>query len=164
VPCQVGGGLRSEDDVAEVLSWGVQRIVVGTQAVKDPAWLESLCRQFPGQVVLGIDARDGKVATEGWLETSQQSALELAKRCADSPLAAVVYTDIACDGMMNGPNFEGLRQMASAVTVPVIASGGVTTLEDIRRLVPLGLAGCIVGRALYEGRLDLAEALSVASG
>jgi phosphoribosylformimino-5-aminoimidazole carboxamide ribotide isomerase len=158
VPCQLGGGLRTEEHIAEALSWGVQRVVIGTRALKDPGWFEDVCRRRPGQVVLGIDARDGRVATAGWLEVSECSALDLARRCASWPLAAIVYTDISRDGMLAGPNVEALAEMAAAVPLPVIASGGVTTLEDIRRLAGLGLAGCIVGRALYEGRLDLKEA------
>jgi phosphoribosylformimino-5-aminoimidazole carboxamide ribotide isomerase len=164
VPCQLGGGLRTETDVGEALNWGIERVVIGTQALKDPAWFDSLCRRFPGRVVLGIDARHGMVATEGWLKTSERSTIDLARSCAGWPLAAIVYTDISHDGMMEGPNFDAIREMASAVTLPVIASGGVTTLEDIKRLAQLGIAGCIVGRALYEGRLTLAQALSVASG
>jgi phosphoribosylformimino-5-aminoimidazole carboxamide ribotide isomerase len=162
VPCQLGGGLRTEEHIAEALSWGVQRVIIGTRALKDPAWFEGVCRRHPGKVVLGIDARGGLVATEGWLEISQCPALELARRCASWPLAAVVYTDISRDGMLAGPNVQALAEMVSAVPRPVIASGGVSTLDDIRRLAGLGLAGCIVGRALYEGRLDLAEAISIA--
>jgi phosphoribosylformimino-5-aminoimidazole carboxamide ribotide isomerase len=163
VPCQLGGGLRTEADISEVLGWGVDRVVIGTKALKDPSWFESVCRRFPRRIVLAIDARDGKVATEGWLETSAHSAIALARECARWPLAAIVYTDIRRDGMMDGPNLEGLREMASAVDVPVIASGGVTTLEDIKQLSQLPLAGCIIGRALYEGRLELSQALAVAS-
>jgi phosphoribosylformimino-5-aminoimidazole carboxamide ribotide isomerase len=158
VLCQLGGGLRTEEHIDEALSWGVQRVVIGTRAVKDPDWFKGVCRSRPGKVVLGIDARSGRVATEGWLEVSECSALELARRCAAWPLAALVYTDISRDGMLAGPNVEALAEMAAAVPLPVIASGGVTTLDDIRRLAGLGLAGCIVGRALYEGRLDLKEA------
>jgi len=161
VPCQLGGGLRTEEHIDEALSWGVQRVVIGTRAVTDPGWFEAVCRSRPGQMVLGIDARDGRVATEGWLEVSERSALDLARRCASWPLAALVYTDISRDGMLEGPNVQGLAEMAAAVPLPVIASGGVTTLDDIRRLAGLGLAGCIVGRALYEGRLDLAEAIRI---
>jgi phosphoribosylformimino-5-aminoimidazole carboxamide ribotide isomerase len=162
VPCQLGGGLRSEADVAEALGWGATRVVIGTRAVTNPAWLEALSRARPRQVVLGIDTRDGRVATDGWLHASEQSALDLARQCADWPLAALVYTDIHRDGMLRGPNLEALAELAAAVRLPVIASGGVTTLDDIRRLAGLGVAGCIIGRALYEGRLDLTEAINAA--
>jgi phosphoribosylformimino-5-aminoimidazole carboxamide ribotide isomerase len=164
VPCQLGGGLRTEADIAEVIGWGVERVVIGTKALKDPSWFETVCRRFPGRIVLGIDARAGKVATEGWLETSERAAVDLARECAQWPLAAIVYTDINRDGMLEGPNLDSLRQMASAVDVPVIASGGVTTLADIKRLAQLPLAGCIIGRALYEERLELSQAIAVASG
>lgn len=162
VPCQLGGGLRTEDHIAEALAWGVARVILGTRALKDPAWLETVCRRFPGRVVLGIDARDGRVATDGWLEVSDRSALDLARQCAAWPLAALVYTDIARDGMLTGPNLEPLRELAAAVPIPIIASGGISTLDDVRRLLPLDVAGCIIGRALYEGRVRLAEALMIA--
>jgi phosphoribosylformimino-5-aminoimidazole carboxamide ribotide isomerase len=162
VPCQLGGGIRSEADVQEILGWGVSRVILGTRALQDPAWCEMVCRRFPGKVALGIDARNGMVATQGWLETSSCSALDLARRCAEWPLAALVYTDISRDGMLQGPNVEATAEIAGAVSVPVIASGGVTTLEDVSRLAGRGLAGCIVGRALYEGRLDLAAAIKLA--
>jgi phosphoribosylformimino-5-aminoimidazole carboxamide ribotide isomerase len=161
VPCQLGGGLRTEADIAEVLGWGVARAIVGTRALQDPAWLETLCRRFPGQIILGIDARNGQVATDGWLQVSARSALNLARQCSDWPLAALIYTDISRDGMLRGPNLEATAELAAAVTVPVIASGGVTTLEDVGRLAQLRLAGCIIGRALYEGQLDLAEAIKL---
>jgi phosphoribosylformimino-5-aminoimidazole carboxamide ribotide isomerase len=164
VPCQLGGGLRTDDDVAEALSWGVERVVIGTRALTEPGWLERLCRRHPGKVVLGIDARQGKVATAGWLEVSEVPALELAKRSAAWPLAALVYTDIGRDGMLEGPNLEAMAEMARAVPLPVIASGGVTTLNDIHNLADRGLAGCIVGRALYEGRLNLAEIIRTVTG
>jgi phosphoribosylformimino-5-aminoimidazole carboxamide ribotide isomerase len=163
VPCQLGGGLRDEAHIDEALGWGVERVVLGTRALNDPAWLEGVCRRRPGRVVLGLDARDGRVATDGWLHTSARPALELARQCADWPLAALVYTDISRDGMLEGPNLEALAEMARAVPLPVIASGGVTTLDDVRRLARLGLAGCIIGRALYEGRLELPEVLNVLS-
>jgi phosphoribosylformimino-5-aminoimidazole carboxamide ribotide isomerase len=121
-----------------------------------------MCRRFPGKVALGIDAREGKVATEGWLHTSDLTALELARRCADWPLAALIYTDISKDGMLAGPNVEATAELSRAVSIPVIASGGVTTQDDIRHLARKGLHGAIVGRALYEGRLDLAEAIALA--
>ena len=162
VPCQLGGGLRSEEHLTEALGWGVARVILGTKAVQDPAWLEGVCRRFPGRVVLGLDARDGKAATQGWLHTSEHSALDLARRCAAWPLAALVYTDIRRDGMLEGPNLRAFAELVAAVPLPVLASGGVTTLDDVRRLARLGVAGCIVGRALYEGRLDLPAALALA--
>jgi phosphoribosylformimino-5-aminoimidazole carboxamide ribotide isomerase len=163
VPCQIGGGLRTEADIAAALELGVARVIVGTRAAKEPAWLEMICRRFPDRIVLGIDARDGQVATDGWLETSELTARELARRCAAWPLAALVYTDISRDGMMAGPNLAALKELAAAVMLPVIASGGVTTIDDVRRLAEAGLAGCIIGRALYEGRIDLAQALELSS-
>jgi phosphoribosylformimino-5-aminoimidazole carboxamide ribotide isomerase len=159
VPCQLGGGLRDDDSVAEALGWGVARVIVGTRALRDPGWVEQVSRRYPGRVVVGIDARSGKVATDGWLWTSDCSALDLAKRCADWPLAALVYTDIGRDGMLEGPDVEAYAELKAAVPLPVIASGGVGTLEDVRRLADLGLAGCIIGRALYEGKLDLYEVI-----
>src|SRR5262245_22105942 len=158
-PCQLGGGLRTDDDVRLALSWGVARVIIGTRALQDPAWLERLCGQFPDKIVLGIDAKNGKVATDGWLKESEQTALNLARRCAGWPLAALVYTDISRDGMMEGPNFAAMHDMATGVPVPVIASGGISTTDDVRRLGELGLAGCIVGRALYEGKIRLTEIL-----
>jgi phosphoribosylformimino-5-aminoimidazole carboxamide ribotide isomerase len=162
VPCQLGGGLRSEDHIAQALDWGVARVVLGTRALQDPAWCEAVCRRFAGKVALGIDARNGMVATEGWLKTSALSALDLGRRCADWPLAALIYTDISRDGMLEGPNVEATAQLARAVPLPVIASGGVTTVEDVARLARHRLAGCIIGRALYEGRIDLAQAVATA--
>jgi phosphoribosylformimino-5-aminoimidazole carboxamide ribotide isomerase len=161
VPCQLGGGLRTAAHVASALEWGIRRVIIGTRALKDPAWLGTLCAQYPERVVLGIDAKNGRVATEGWLEVSDITALDLARRCGEWPLAAIVYTDIGRDGMLAGPNAEALAELAAQVRVPVIASGGVTTLNDIRTLRRLGLAGCIVGRALYEGRLDLRQAIAI---
>jgi phosphoribosylformimino-5-aminoimidazole carboxamide ribotide isomerase len=164
VPCQLGGGLRTEQDIADALAWGLHRVVIGTKAITDPAWLEKTCRHFPNQVALGIDAKDERVAIEGWLEVSDLPAVELAKRCADWPLAALIYTDIARDGMLSGPNLEGLPELSKATTLPIIASGGITTLDDVRRLAQLNLAGCIIGRALYEGRLRLPEAINCVQG
>jgi phosphoribosylformimino-5-aminoimidazole carboxamide ribotide isomerase len=163
VHCQLGGGLRSEAHLGEALSWGVQRVILGTRALQDPAWCEAMCRAFPNQVMLGIDARAGRVATEGWLQESQTSALDLARRCAAWPLAGIIYTDINRDGMLAGPNVEATAELAAAVPgVPVIASGGVSSLDDVARLARAGLAGCIIGRALYEGRIDLAAAITIA--
>ena len=159
VPCQLGGGIRSEADIETVLGWGIERLILGTRALKDPQWCEQMCRRFPGKIVLGIDARDGRVATEGWLETSERNAVDLALSCSAWPLAALVYTDISRDGMMQGPNVEATVQLARAVAIPVIASGGVTSLDDVDRLARHQLAGCIIGRALYEGKIDLGEAI-----
>jgi phosphoribosylformimino-5-aminoimidazole carboxamide ribotide isomerase len=163
VPCQLGGGLRSEEHIAEALGWGVQRVILGTRALKDPAWLESVVRRFPGKIVLGIDAKNGLVATDGWRQVSSSSAIELARHCSAWPLAAIVYTDISRDGMLEGPNFDALADMSWAVSLPVIASGGVTTLDDVRRLARLAISGCIIGRALYEGKIDLREAITAGS-
>jgi phosphoribosylformimino-5-aminoimidazole carboxamide ribotide isomerase len=162
VPCQLGGGLRSAEAVAEVLGWGVARVVIGTRALKDPAWFEALCRRFPSQIVLGLDARQGRVATDGWLRTSDCSALDLARQCDPLPLAGLVYTDISCDGMGEGPNWEALAELAAAVHLPIIASGGISTLEDISRLRQSKVAGCIIGRALYEGTINLRQAIQEA--
>jgi phosphoribosylformimino-5-aminoimidazole carboxamide ribotide isomerase len=162
VPCQLGGGLRTEEQVREALDWGLARIILGTRALEDPDWCEHMACVFPNRVAIGIDARDGLVATEGWLKVSTRSALQLAQMCAAWPLAAIIYTDISRDGMLAGPNIEATAQLAATIAVPVIASGGVTTLDDIARLARCSLAGCIIGRALYEGRLDLAEAIALA--
>jgi phosphoribosylformimino-5-aminoimidazole carboxamide ribotide isomerase len=162
VPCQLGGGLRTEGHVVEALSRGVTRVILGTKALQDPAWCEAMCRTFPGRVVLGLDARGGRVATEGWLHTSDQTALDVARRCSGWPLAALVYTDIGKDGMLAGPAVEETAALAAAVAVPVIASGGVTTVEDVARLAGRGVAGCVIGRALYEGRIELPAALQAA--
>jgi phosphoribosylformimino-5-aminoimidazole carboxamide ribotide isomerase len=163
VPCQLGGGLRSDAHVEEALGWGVTRVVVGTRALRDPDWCRNLCRRFAGRVAVGIDARDGRVAVEGWREASDRTALDLARQCAGWGAAAIIYTDISRDGMMEGPNVEATAELAAAVDVPVIASGGVTTLDDVARLARRGLYGCIIGRALYEGRIDLAAAIASAS-
>jgi phosphoribosylformimino-5-aminoimidazole carboxamide ribotide isomerase len=159
VSCQFGGGLRTEDDIASALAWGVARVVIGTRALRSPEWFQAVCERWPGKVVLGIDAKDGLVAAEGWMEVSEVPALDLAQQCAAWPLAAIVYTDISRDGMLQGANVEAMAAMAAAVRVPVIASGGVTTLDDIQLLAGRGLAGCIIGRALYEGRLNLRSAI-----
>lgn len=163
VPCQLGGGLRSEQHIDEALGWGIDRVILGTRALLDPAWCEKVCRRFPGRICLGIDARQGRVAIQGWERDSERSALDLARDCATWPLAAIIYTDISRDGMLEGPNVEATTELAAAAPVPVFASGGVTTLEDITRLARRGIPGCIVGRALYEGRLDLRAAIQRAN-
>ena len=160
VPCEVGGGVRDEATIRQLLDLGVARVVIGTKALKEPAWFRDVCRRFPQRLVLGIDAREGFVATEGWLETSRTPATELARQFQGEPLAALIYTDIATDGMLAGPNLAAMAEMAAAVDLPVIASGGVTTADDVSRLAKTGVAGCIIGRALYEGKLTLADALA----
>jgi len=163
VPCELGGGIRSEETIGQLLEGGLARLVIGTLAIRDPDWFRQMCRAFPGRLVLGIDARRGRVAAEGWLQTSKMEAIELARRFAAEPIAAIVYTDIATDGMMTGPNLAAMAEMHSAVDVPVVASGGVTTKQDVARLADLGVAGCIIGRALYEGTLTLPDALEAAT-
>jgi phosphoribosylformimino-5-aminoimidazole carboxamide ribotide isomerase len=160
VPCQLGGGIRSDADLAAVFDWGVQWAVLGTRALQDPAWVRAVAQRFPQRIVLGVDAKNGFVATEGWLEVSKVKAIELAKQVEPSPLAAVVYTDIAKDGMMSGPNFEALAEMQSSVKIPVIASGGVSTLDHVKRLAGMRVFGCIIGRALYEGAIEMREAIA----
>ena len=164
IPCELGGGIRSEATIRELLDLGLGRLVIGTLALQQPDWFRSMCRQFPGRLVLGIDARNGRVATGGWLETSEVCATDLARQFAGEPIAALIYTDIATDGMMAGPNVEAMAQMRRAIDLPVIASGGVTTRADVVRLAEVPMAGCIIGRALYEGTLTLPDALSAAAG
>ncbi|MFO0909795.1 MAG: 1-(5-phosphoribosyl)-5-[(5-phosphoribosylamino)methylideneamino]imidazole-4-carboxamide isomerase [Isosphaeraceae bacterium] len=158
VPCQLGGGVRNESTIAAWLDAGLERVIVGTQALKDPAWFRAMASRFPGRLILGLDARDGRVATSGWLDVSDVDAVQLAEEFDDLDLAAVIYTDIAHDGMLDGPNLETTGTLALRLSTPVIASGGVGTLEDLERLATLPVAGCIVGRALYEGRFRLSEA------
>ncbi|MGQ9575423.1 MAG: 1-(5-phosphoribosyl)-5-[(5-phosphoribosylamino)methylideneamino]imidazole-4-carboxamide isomerase [Thermoguttaceae bacterium] len=164
VPCQVGGGVRSQQTIRRLLDLGASRLVIGTLALKQPDWFRRMCREFPGRLVLGIDARDGLVATDGWLQTSRTGAVDLARQFADEPLAAIVYTDIAADGMLAGPNLAAMAAMQAAIPLPVIASGGVSSPEDVARLAAIPVAGCIIGRALYEGTLSLPEALRAAKG
>jgi len=164
VSCELGGGIRSEESIRQLLDLGLARLVIGTLAIKEPDWFRRMCRQFPDKLVLGIDARGGQVATDGWLETSSLAATEVAGQFADEPLAAIVYTDIATDGMMAGPNFHAMAEMQAAVKLPVVASGGVTTIDDVIGLARIPMAGCIIGRALYEGAITLPEAMAVASG
>jgi phosphoribosylformimino-5-aminoimidazole carboxamide ribotide isomerase len=162
IPCELGGGVRDEATIKSWLDAGLQRLVIGTKALKEPDWFREMCRRYPNQLVLGIDAAGGRVATDGWLDVSDVSATQLAQKYADEPLAAIVYTDIAKDGMMAGTNLPAMQEMKEAVDVPVIASGGVTHVEDVRELARVDMAGCIIGRALYEGTLTIADAISAA--
>jgi len=162
IPCELGGGIRDEETIRELLDLGLSRLVIGTLAIRRGDWFRQMCGKFPGKLVLGIDAREGRVATDGWLETSVVKATELAAQFAGEPIAAVVYTDIATDGMLRGPNVPTMAEMQAAVEWPVVASGGVTTKEDVARLAAVPMAGCIIGRALYEGTLTLPDALAAA--
>jgi phosphoribosylformimino-5-aminoimidazole carboxamide ribotide isomerase len=163
---ELGGGLRSTESVEAALALGVSRVVVGTAAYDNQEFLRALCRRFPEKIVIGIDARNGKVAVKGWKETTSMDAIELAKRCQGDGASRIIYTDISRDGTREGLNVEETAKLARSVRIPVIASGGVATLDDIRRLLPLekeGVEGVIVGRALYSGALTLSDATSVTS-
>ena len=162
LPCQLGGGVRSRETAAAYLAAGVSRVIIGSLAVEEPDAFIALVEEFPGRIVLGLDARDGRVAVRGWLETSGALAVEIARQHARLPLAAIVYTDIATDGMLSGPNLPALREMIAATPLPVIASGGVANADDIRRVAEIGAAGCIVGKALYAGAVTLPAALAAA--
>lgn len=158
IPCQLGGGVRDEATIAVWLEAGLERVIVGTQALKDPDWFREMALKYPQRLVLGLDARDGQVATGGWLDVSSVEATSLAEQFDDLPLGGVVYTDIACDGMLEGPNLAATEALALRLKTPVIASGGVGRLEDLAHLAALPIAACIVGRALYDGRFRLHEA------
>jgi phosphoribosylformimino-5-aminoimidazole carboxamide ribotide isomerase len=159
---EVGGGIRDEASIRQLLDLGVTRVIIGTKAVGDFEWFSRMAREFRGQIVLGLDARGAHVATHGWLEDSSQTVLEFTAKADKLPLAAIIYTDIAKDGMLCGPNLERTKALVEAVRTPVIASGGVKDVNDIRCLIPAGVAGVIVGRSLYEGTLNLRDALAAA--
>ncbi len=164
IPVQLGGGIRDRATIEAWLGKGVARVIIGTAAVRDPALVKQAASAFPGRVVVGLDARDGRVAVEGWAATSELSALELARRFEDAGVAAIVYTDVARDGMLKGLNLDSTIALAEAVSIPVVASGGLASIDDVRALLTpraQKLAGAIVGRALYDGRLDAAEALKL---
>lgn len=161
LPVQIGGGIRSAETIEHYLAAGVSHVIIGTKAVKEPEFVGEMCRAFPGHVIVGLDARDGYVATDGWAEVSTLKATDLARRFGDDGVSSIVYTDIARDGMMSGVNVEATARLAREGGLPVIASGGVTDLDDLRRLVAAGepgILGAITGRAIYEGSLDLAAA------
>lgn len=162
VPCELGGGIRTEEAIRQLLDLGLSRLVIGTLAIKQPEWFRRMVQAFPGKLVLGIDARDGYVATDGWLRTSRMAAVDVARQFAREPIAAIVYTDIATDGMLSGPNVAAMAEMQAAVDLPVVASGGVSKVEDVVRLAEIPVAGCIIGRALYEGAVSLPEAIRAA--
>jgi phosphoribosylformimino-5-aminoimidazole carboxamide ribotide isomerase len=167
IPVQLGGGIRDLDTIERYLDDGVSYVIIGTAAVKNPGFLHEACDAFPGHIIVGLDAKDGKVATDGWSKLTGHDVVDLAKRFQDYGVEAVIYTDIGRDGMMTGVNIEATRRLAQALVVPVIASGGLNDLDDVRRLCdiePEGVTGCIAGRAIYEGKLDFAAAVKLASG
>jgi phosphoribosylformimino-5-aminoimidazole carboxamide ribotide isomerase len=161
---QLGGGIRDMATVEGWLSKGVNRVIIGTAAVRDPAFVKEAAREFPKQVAVGLDAKDGKVAVQGWAETSELTVLDIARRFEDAGVAAIIYTDVARDGMLTGLNLDATISLAEAVSIPVVASGGLASLDDIRQLLEpraKKLSGAIAGRALYDGRLDPAQALAM---
>jgi phosphoribosylformimino-5-aminoimidazole carboxamide ribotide isomerase len=159
---EVGGGIRTTETAATLLEQGVRRVVVGSKAIANLAWLKELTEKYPERVALGVDVRGGRVAVQGWLEDTGQTALDVASTVEGLPLSAIIYTDIAQDGMMSGPNVEATAELVKASRFPVIASGGVTTVDDVRRLKAVGVAGAIIGRALYEGTITIEAALAAA--
>ena len=162
---EVGGGIRTADDIRRLLEAGAQRVVLGTKAMEDWPWFEGQVRdtQFAHRLVLALDAKDGVVAVKGWQESSGKLAADVARQVSDWPLGAILYTDVAKDGMMTGPNYEQTRRLVEAGNVPVIASGGVGTLDHVREAAKTGAWGCIIGRSLYEGTVDLREAIRATS-
>ena len=167
IPVQVGGGIRDLDTIERYLDDGVSYVIIGTAAVKNPGFLHEACDAFPGHIMVGLDARDGKVATDGWSKLTGHDVVDLAKRFQDYGVEAVIHTDIGRDGMLKGVNVDATLKLAQALSIPVIASGGITNLEDVKRLCAVeaeGIVGAITGRAIYEGRLDFAAAQKLADG
>ena len=167
LPIQIGGGIRSAETIEAYLKAGVQWVIIGTKAVKEPEFVTEMCKKFPGHIIVGLDAKDGRVATDGWAEVSEVMATDLAKRFANDGVDAIVYTDISRDGMMQGVNVEATAALAEEGGIPVIASGGVTNMDDLKRLATVadkGILGAITGRAIYEGTLDVAEAQAFCDG
>jgi phosphoribosylformimino-5-aminoimidazole carboxamide ribotide isomerase len=159
---EVGGGLRDEASIKQLLDMGVERVIIGTKAVSDFEWFSEMAEKFSGKIVLGLDARGDKVVTNGWTKDTSQSLLDFAIKAAKLPLAAIIYTDITKDGMMAGPNLERTKMLAETVRIPVIASGGVGKIADIKKLTKVGVKAVIIGRALYEGTLNLSDAIKAA--
>ncbi len=165
LPIQLGGGIRDEDTVQAYLDAGVQYVIIGTKAVSAPHFVNDLCLEFPGHIIVGLDAKDGKVAIDGWSKLSRHDVIDMAKRFEDDGVEAIIYTDIGRDGMMSGVNVDATVKLAQAIHIPVIASGGITNLDDIRALCDVadeGIMGAITGRAIYEGTLDFAEGQNLA--
>lgn len=165
MPLEVGGGIRDMATVASLVSIGIERIILGTVAVENPSFVQEACAAFPGKIIVGIDAKDGMVAIKGWAEVTAVKAVDLAGQMRDLGAIAVIYTDIKRDGMLSGPNIEATRALAESLSIPVIASGGVSSLQDIRNLLAIrryGVQGVITGKAIYAGSLDLREAIALA--
>ena len=162
VPVELGGGLRTDADVDAVIEFGVARAIIGTRATDSPEWIGELCKRHPGKIAAGIDARDGMVAVEGWVEDSGIDATDLARKMAGLGVCAIIFTDISRDGMLIGPNLAATQALAASVSVPVVASGGVSSLDDVRRLKATDVSAAIIGKALYTGAIDLAEAIRLA--
>lgn len=160
VPLQLGGGLRSDADLQTIFDIGIERAILGSRACQDKPWLQQMAEKYPNRILLGLDARQGMLATEGWLEVSKIAANDFAASVTSYPLAGIIYTDISKDGMLAGPDWPGLAAMQAAATLPIIASGGVTTADDVRQLRTMKLSGCIIGKALYEKTISLKEILT----
>jgi len=163
---QIGGGIRTKEVIETYLNWGAARVIIGTEAIRNPDSVKSYCKEYPNQIAIGIDARDGMVSVEGWTETTQISAIELIKQFEDQGVSAIIFTDIHRDGMQSGPNIAETQKVAQTTSIPVIASGGVSTIHDIQKILPLksdGVIGVITGRALYTGTLSLKNAIQIAS-
>ncbi len=159
---EVGGGIRDENSIQQLLALPIERVIIATKAISDFEWFSEMARKFAGRLVLGLDGRGSKIATHGWTKDNPQQLLDFAARAAKLPIAAIIYTDINKDGMMAGPNLERTKTLAEAVDIPVVAAGGVTETADIKKLAALGIEAAIIGRALYEGTLRLADAIKAA--
>ncbi len=165
LPIQIGGGIRDEETVQSYLDAGVQYVIIGTKAVNAPHFVNDLCMEFPGHIIVGLDAKDGKVAIDGWSKLSKHDVIDMAKHFEEDGVEAIIYTDIGRDGMMNGVNVEATVKLAQAISIPVIASGGITNMDDVKALCAVageGITGAITGRAIYEGTLDFAEGQALA--
>jgi len=161
-PIEVGGGIRSDETVARYLGLGLERVVLGSRGLREPAWLARLCEKFPGRIVAGVDARDGRVTIKGWTDTSDVDAIAFARQLDSIGLRAMIFTDVVTDGTMAGPNVAALAQLTQAVRTPVVASGGIASLDDVRRVAALGVEGMIIGKALFEGAISLPAAIQTA--
>lgn len=159
---ELGGGIRDEETIQRLLELGLERVILGTRAVENYEWFSQMCRQFPHRLVLSLDARGSHLAAEGWLTQTDGDLLEFARQAAKLPIAAIIYTDIEKDGMLSGPNLKRTEELVKAAAVPIVAAGGVTTIDDVKKLKNTGVSGVIIGRALYEGTIFLSEALKAA--